>query len=616
MLKALYNYAMSHELSLPDGYAKKNVAAYISFSANAPDYIGIHMGTKEEIACPDIGSLANSREKSNIIVEKRSVVIPNTDNPKSAFFRNTLVQFAHVDADAAVCAERLTNEFVLKRINELLDENKIKPENRISFMVDGRKLHNSPNLLSWWQGFRQEILPQKNGDMMPCLITGKLISPTITVPPVKGLQVVGGHASGDALICFDKAAFCSYGLKQGANAPVSESAMNAAKVALDSLLVDAPILCGMKFVHWYDRDIDRRDDPFFSINLFGSDQDDEGDDEDVDDEEYTAAEVESEAQKNANLVIESIQSGDTPPSLDAIYHILLLSGVGGRVMVRCYEQGQYEQLRQNIDKWNQDLALTHPYGLDCNCKPMKLIGRLFRLLNYQKEDDNILKRSKSNRDRRRGRRNYQKNDDNLLGKELSGITPTILTAILGGGMLPDAVAVRALAYIRSKMLTPDEKHTHNNLDSRACQWLKVWLLRNHERSEEHLKETYNPNHPEPAYHCGAAMAVYGEIQNKAMPDVNANIAQRYYASCIQSPALVLGSLSRMSVHHLSKIDQKFYQNLYRELLEQVYGAIGPVIPTTLNLEKQSYFALGYYQMYAKMRKDRIEAANKKNTQEE
>ena len=94
------------------------------------------------------------------------------------------------------------------------------------------------------------------------------------------------------------------------------------------------------------------------------------------------------------------------------------------------------------------------------------------------------------------------------------------------------------------------------------------------------------------------------------------MVQRYYASCIQTPALVLGRLSHMSIHHLAKIDNKFYQNLYRGLLEQVHSTIGPVIPATLNLEKQSYFALGYYQMYAKMRQDRMEAVNKKNAQEE
>ena len=45
-----------------------------------------------------------------------------------------------------------------------------------------------------------------------------------TVPPVNGLAVVGGHARGDALICFDKSAFCSYDQKKSVNAPVSENA--------------------------------------------------------------------------------------------------------------------------------------------------------------------------------------------------------------------------------------------------------------------------------------------------------------------------------------------------------------------------------------------------------
>lgn len=589
MLNALYDYAMRHELTLPEGYARKTVAAYISFSTEAQDYVGIQLGDDREIPCPDIGSLANSKEKSNIIVEKRSVVVPDEGNAKSCFFLDALVQFGQFDSDAALCAERLADEKTVSIIRKMLDEHKIKPANRISFMVDGRKLHNSPRLLEWWKNWRQEILPQKKGDLAPCLITGELTTPVATAPSVKGLRVVGGHASGDALVCFDKPAFCSYGLKQAANAPVSESAMGAVKAALDHLIADAPILCGMKFVHWYDRDIEKTDDPFYDDNLFGIEYDDEEMEED------DPAEKELPARKNADRVIESVRSGATAPSLDAVYHILLLSGVGGRVMVRRYELGQYEKLRRNLDKWNEDLALVHPYGLDGNCKPMKLTGRLIRLLKYQKNDRKIFER---------------------LGKELSGITPAVLTAIMGGGELPDAVAVRALAYIRSGMLESDEKKKDENLDGWACQWLKVWLLRNYERSERHLKEIYNPDHPEPAYHCGAAMAVYGEIQGMAMPNVNVSMVQRYYASCIQTPALVLGRLSHMSIHHLAKIDNKFYQKLYRELLEQVHSAIGTVIPATLNLEKQSYFALGYYQMYAKMRRDRIEAANKKNAQEE
>lgn len=585
MLNALYDYAVRHELSLPDGYAKKTVAAYISFSSKVDEYVEIHMGDDREIPCPDIGSLANGKEKSNIIVEKRSVVIPDEENAKSNFFRNALVELGQVEPDAALCAEKLSNADILEKIRLRLDENKIKPANRISFMVDGRKLHNSPHLLEWWKNWRQGIMPPKKGDLAPCLITGELTTPLATTPSIKGLRVVGGHSSGDALICFDKPAFTSYGLKQAANAPVSETAMGAVKAALDELISDAPILCGMKFVHWYDRDIEKTDDPFFDDNLLGLGfgGDDEAEEENLD-------ETELQARKKADRVIHAVQSGDTAPTLDAIYHILLLSGVGGRVMVRRYEMGEYETLKENLDKWNQDLALVHPYAQGL-CKPLKLTARLIRLLKYQKNDRKIFER---------------------LAKELSGITPAVLTAIMGGGRLPDAVAIRALAYIRSKLLSDEDIRQIEFLRdwSWACQWLKVWLLRNHERSEEHLNEYYNPNHPEPAYHCGAVMAVYGEIQHKAMPEVNVNMAQRFYASCIQTPALVLGRLSQMSVHHLAKIENKFYQNLYRELLEQVHTAIGPVIPTTLNLEKQSYFALGYYQMYAKMRQDRMDAVNK------
>ena len=495
------------------------------------------------------------------------------------------MQFGQFDDDAALCAEKLNDREMLVRIRKLLNENKIKAASRISFMVDGRKLHNSPHLLEWWKQWRQEILPPKKGELAPCLIIGELTTPVATTPSIKGLRVVGGHSSGDALICFDKPAFTSYGLKQAANAPVSESAMGAVKAALDELLADAPILCGMKFVHWYDRDIEKKDDPFYGPNLLRHDDADDDEDEDEDEGE-DLEQAERRARKNADSLIRSVHAGTTAGTLDSIYHILLLSGVNGRVMVRRYEMGEYKTLQENLDKWNRDLALVHPYGKGL-CKPMKLTGRLIRLLKYQKNDRKIFER---------------------LGKELSGITPAVLTAILSGGPLPDAVAIRALAYIRSRLLSNDEEQTMDNLDGWACQWLKVWLLRNHERSEEHLNKFYNPNHPEPAYHCGAALAVYGEIQNKAMPGVNVNVVQRYYASCIQTPALVLGRLSQLSVHHLPKIE---YAHIFTRLLEEVYTSIGPEIPTTLNLEKQSYFALGYYQMSAKMRSDRMEAANKK-----
>ena len=82
--------------------------------------------------------------------------------------------------------------------------------------------------------------------------------PVATLSPVQGLYQAGGHGKGDALFCFDKPAFCSYGLKKSANAPVSAEAIEAVKAALDYLMSDSalsPVLAGMRFVHWFDCDV-------------------------------------------------------------------------------------------------------------------------------------------------------------------------------------------------------------------------------------------------------------------------------------------------------------------------------------------------------------------------
>ena len=85
MLKALYDYGVRRQLALPPGFVEKTVKAYISLSEN-DDQVHIYLGDSEPVPCPDIGSLANGRNKSNVLVEKRSVVIPEGPSDKHAFF--------------------------------------------------------------------------------------------------------------------------------------------------------------------------------------------------------------------------------------------------------------------------------------------------------------------------------------------------------------------------------------------------------------------------------------------------------------------------------------------------------------------------------------------------
>lgn len=580
MLKSLYDYAIRNGLALPPGYVKKEIKAWILLYADG-SFQGIEKGSGEAIPVPDIGSIANSKDKCNLLREKRSVVIPPEASVKSRYFLSTLRAAAEAEPMLALCEDALEDEATAAAIRQALDANKVKDSDTVSFQVDLQPITDSPLFLDWWESFRGTI-GKATGDRSLCLITGKEAVPLPTVGKVTGLRSVGGHASGDALICFDKAAFCSYGLKQGANAPVSDEAFSAVNAALNALLADAPALCGSKFVHWFNRALPKEEDPFFFCpDFFGMDEDEDEEEENVN---------EGALKAQADRLVESVKTGEqTVLNTDVIYSILLLSGVGGRVMIRRYEQGSYAELRKRLEQWRKELALVHPCGSG-TIPSCKLSARLLRLMKYQSSDKNPFERA---------------------GKELSGLSPAILNAILSGGPLPDAVAVRALNYIRSAMLSGSEDGQKDNRlfgkDACVWQWLKVWLLRKKERSQSLMSE-YDPGYRGDAYHCGAEMAVFEAIQNLADPNVNVTVAERYYAACIQTPALVLGRLSQLSTHHLAKMGEK-YRTLadnFREKLATVNASMKSKPPATLTLEQQSEFALGYYQMHALLTREKNE----------
>ena len=115
-------------------------------------------------------------------------------------------------------------------------------------------------------------------------------------------------------------------------------------------------------------------------------------------------------------------------------------------------------------------------------------------------------------------------------------------------------------------------------------------------------EYYEPNFPNAAYHCGAWLAVYANLQRAAMGDVNATLVQRFYASASRTPARVFGTLDRMGQVYLGILrkEKRGLDRIYEDKLNAVCAFFGSdlahCLPTTLNLEGQSYFALGYHQM--------------------
>lgn len=585
MLKALYDYAQRMNLSLPAGYAKKTIKAFLCLTRDGR-FTGVRIDGENLFCCPDIGSLANGTDKSNLLTEKLSVVFPPKPTLKSQFFREGLKDLGTLEPLAKTCWSALEDPGCYAEMVTALEQHKIKPADRISFMVDNTYLVECPTVVKWWETYRRQFQkPAKSDDLSLCLITAQPTLPMATVPKSTGLSAVGGHPSGDVLICFDKPAFCSYGLKKSTNAPVSEEAFAQVRIALDTLLKGAPVLAGVKFVHWYDKTLPQSEpDPLPSI--FGSmlSEEDEDGEEEIPDFE---TEIIQQARRDADVLVRSAQSGQAVTDLPNRYYILLLSGVNGRVMVRQYTQGSYEQLKAHLDQWYADLRLVNRNGT-AELKPYKLSARMIRLLKRQKTNQKILDR---------------------LRDELPNLTTPVFQAIVHGTPLPDSVAVRALQYIRSQMLTEEpDSNIPIVPDPICCQWLKVWLIRNHK--EASLMQEYNPKHPDPVYHAGAMVAIYAALQQQAYPDVNVTVVQRFFASAQQTPALVLGRLARISTHHLAKLENPATAKAYEIRLADVSTRIGDNLPTVLSLPEQSLFALGYYQMSAALNRERRERYEK------
>ena len=325
MLKALYDYGIHNHLTLPPGLIKKQIRGYIVLSKDG-EYLTVEKCENETQPCPDIGSLANGKDKCNVLAEKSSVILfaPEKEGDRSAkneFFRKALADGAKEIPEFSLCLKVLENEQILSAIQAEANQRKIKGMDRISFKIDGQPIVLNPLVQHWWEQYRIQFTKSDDSNFARCIITGEPTVPLATVPTVNGLQLVGGHARGDALICFDKSAFCSYNLKQAANAPVSEEAFAVVKAALDDLLAGsiamykrdkdrkfnptAPVFAGMKFVHWYDCQVEPTEDPIslvFNPEDFSDFADEEDDEDEALDEEMQEALYEEEQRAKAQQV--------------------------------------------------------------------------------------------------------------------------------------------------------------------------------------------------------------------------------------------------------------------------------------------------------------------------
>ena len=98
-----------------------------------------------------------------------------------------------------------------------------------------------------------------------------------------------------------------------------------------------------------------------------------------------------------------------------------------------------------------------------------------------------------------------------------------------------------------------------------------------------------------AYRLGRLFAVLEKIQEDANPGLNSTIRERFYGAMSSTPSTVLPLLMRLKNHHLAKIDNPGRKYYFEKEIGEILGEVQiETLPKHLTLEKQGYFAVGYY----------------------
>ncbi|MBO1437229.1 type I-C CRISPR-associated protein Cas8c/Csd1 [Meiothermus sp. CFH 77666] len=478
-------------------------------------------------------------------------------------------------------AQALANTVQMARALEKLEAqtqqkgaDKLKPTDKISFFVQGQCVLDFPDWHDWWRRFRAQAFPATNAGGMRSFASGELAPPAPTHPKVTKL---GGSAFGHALVTYDKEAFESYGLSQGENAAVEEMAATAYRAGLDTLLEQAETLGDMKVVVWYDQEVPQEDD--FFRDLFAP----------------SAPEAEeAQALERARKVLKALKTGEAPPSLrQARFFATAMSPASGRVMVRDWQTGSLEGFILAVEAWFDHLSIVRKSGDRSANLPG--LNRLFLSLQRPKAPE-------------------QKFDDYI--KPIKTLQLPLWRAALNPDLpIPYAAVVRVMESHTAEVMTGafTEALKAQKPDAAALGriYARMGLLKAyHIRKGGKMSTALDPHHPSPAYHCGRLMCLLAQIQEASTEaEINAGVVQRYYGAASSTPALVLGRLTRLSQHHLSKMakDSPGLAYWFNSQLAQVWSALGPSLPRTLSLEEQSLFALGYYHQLAESRKGKQES---------
>lgn len=425
------------------------------------------------------------------------------------------------------------------------------------FCLEGRPdilLHEDPQVKAKWeQWYTQKNEAEENAVEAQCAVMGEKTVIARLHKKIKGLPNPG--TGGNSLVCFNNDAESSYGLEQSYNSNISEKVMQQYTEALNYLLASPEhkqiFNDDIAVVHWAASAEEACDDLFNAFVFSDSNRLDET---------QTEVFIQSALMraKQGKITADTLQLPEKmDPKVD--FYIVGLKTNASRIAVKFLYRRTFGEVFQNMLQHQVDLSWGQ------NRRPISIKAIKQELISPKSEKDTLS----------------------------PALATDLMEAILLNRPYPQQLLYQVIQRI--KIDQDEEKKPYLKINALRTGIIKACIHRQarYLGKKEEFTMNLNLENTHPAYLCGRLFAVLENLQRKASGyDLNRTIRDSYFASAVSRPAGVFPKLIILAQYHLSKLDNPKYED---ERIRGIVDMLQDHFPTTLSIEDQGTFIIGYYQ---------------------
>ncbi len=421
-------------------------------------------------------------------------------------------------------------------------------------------------------GHPEILLHDENGEIMQkvmnntgeeekadgvCAVTGRPAVIAKLHDKIKGIK--GGQASGGLIVSFNNSAFESYGKTQSYNGSISNDVMKRYTEALNILTGDPKhhiYLDDLTVVFWaMSKDDSKETDTLMSMLGFG----DEKSDAAGTDELIENALKELSMGRKIDLSTAGIDENVT-------FYVTGLAPNSSRIAQKFIYRDKYGEIFENAAMHQLDMKI------DGGGKQISIRRMLYEMKSPKSRNETTP----------------------------PPVIAAIFGAIINNTRYPDILLEtivrrvkidKSINYVRAGIV-------------KACINRNLRL----NKQKEEIKVSLDKTNTNQAYLCGRLFAVLERIQQNALGNLNRTIKDSYFASACSTPSLVFPKLISLAQNHLKKDD---FAKPNNDLVGEIIDMLGTEFPSTLSLQEQGRFMIGYYQQVQDFfrKKDKQEETN-------